>query len=138
MKRLTVTFCDGSHGAADNLPCGENSYQYKKLLLEALGKYEDAAEKGLLIHLPCKVGDIVYKPNPITRNEVVGIKIESISLTESGINISGRTTIKKYSFYCKPEDFGETVFLTFEEAEAVIKRLNVKSALADAETDYDR
>ena len=29
MERLTKTYSDGTHGAADNLPCGENSYTYK-------------------------------------------------------------------------------------------------------------
>lgn len=41
MERLTKTWDDGTHGAADKLPCGENSHEYKRLVLEALGKYED-------------------------------------------------------------------------------------------------
>lgn len=45
MKRLTKTYLDGTHGASDNLPCGENSYDYKNLLLEKLGKYEDLEER---------------------------------------------------------------------------------------------
>ncbi len=45
MKRLTKTYSDGTHGASDNLPCGENSYDYKSLLLEKLGKYEDLEER---------------------------------------------------------------------------------------------
>lgn len=65
MERLTKTYSDGTHGAADNLPCGENSYEYKGLLLEALGKYEDAEEQGLLLRLPCKVGDTVYVDSTI-------------------------------------------------------------------------
>lgn len=60
MERLTKTYSDGTHGAADNLPCGENSYEYKGLLLEALGKYEDAEEQGLLLRLPCGIGDTLY------------------------------------------------------------------------------
>ena len=52
MERLTKTYSDGTHGANDNLPCGENSYTYKDLLLEALGKYEDLEEQGLLLRLP--------------------------------------------------------------------------------------
>ena len=123
MERLTKTYSDGTHGAADNLPCGENSYTYKGLLLEALGKYEDAEEQGLLLRLPCKVGDTVYKPNPITLNEIVEIKIESIFITESKINISGRTTKMKYSFCCSPSDIGKTVFLTQAEAEQKLKEM---------------
>ena len=57
MERLTKTYSDGTHAAADNLPCGENSYTYKGLLLEALGKYEDLDEQGLLLRLPCKVDE---------------------------------------------------------------------------------
>lgn len=41
MERLTKTYKDGTHRAADNLPCGENSWEYKTLLLERLGAYED-------------------------------------------------------------------------------------------------
>ena len=60
MERLTKTYSDGTHGASDNLPCGENSYTYKGLLLEALGKYEDLDEQGLLLQLPCGIGADVY------------------------------------------------------------------------------
>ena len=37
MKRLTKTYADGTHGVADNLPCGENSYTFKDLLIHTLG-----------------------------------------------------------------------------------------------------
>lgn len=49
MERLTKTYSDGTHGASDSLPCGENSYGYKNLLIEKLGKYEDLEE---LIGIP--------------------------------------------------------------------------------------
>lgn len=52
MDRLTKTYSDGTHGASDSLPCGENSYDYKNLLIEKLGKYEDSEERGKLIILP--------------------------------------------------------------------------------------
>lgn len=41
MERLTKTYDDGTHAVADNLPCGENSWNYKELLLNKLGAYED-------------------------------------------------------------------------------------------------
>lgn len=41
MERLTKAYEDGIHVAADNLPCGENSWKYKELLLNKLGAYED-------------------------------------------------------------------------------------------------
>lgn len=54
MKRLTKTYSDGTHGASDSLPCGENSYDYKNLLIEKLGKYEDLEEQDRLVILSCK------------------------------------------------------------------------------------
>ena len=60
MERLTKNYSDGTHGASDDLPCGENSYDYKNLLIDKLGKYEDLEEQGRLVKLPCKVGDTVY------------------------------------------------------------------------------
>ena len=86
-------------------------------------EYARAEEQGLLLRLPCKAGDTVYKPNPITLSEIVEIKIESIFITESKINISGRTTKMKYSFCCSPSDFGRNVFLTKAEAEQKLKEM---------------
>lgn len=65
MERLTKTYSDGTHGASDSLPCGENSYDYKNLLIERLGKYEDLEEQGRLLKLSCKMGDTVYVDNTI-------------------------------------------------------------------------
>lgn len=104
MERLTKTYSDGTHGASDNLPCGENSYNYKNLLLEKLGKYEDLEEQGRLIKLPCKVGDDVYY--------ILGIP------NETPCTIG--TCIFKLSDIHK---IGKTVFLTKSEAEAKLKEL---------------
>lgn len=41
MDRLTKTYEDGTHSAADSLSCGENSWEYKRLLIERVGSYED-------------------------------------------------------------------------------------------------
>ena len=118
MERLTKTYSDGTHGASDNLPCGENSYTYKGLLLEALGKYEDAKEQGLLLQLPVPIGTTVYKFEPlaketkryikttITRYEVFDDSIWFTFANGLGRNIN---------------DFGKYVFLTKAEAEKKLK-----------------
>ena len=120
MERLTKTYSDGTHAAADNLPCGENSYTYKGLLLEALGKYEDAEEQGLLVRLPVSIGTTVYKFEPsvketkeyiktiITRYEIFDDSIWFTFANGLGRNI---------------EDFGKTVFLTQSEAEQKLKEM---------------
>lgn len=92
-------------------------------ILIALAEYEDLEERNLLLKLPVKIGSIIYKPNPIILNEIVEIKVESIFITEDRIDINGRTTKMKRSFFCNPSDFGETVFLTKEKAEQKLKEL---------------
>lgn len=39
MNKLTKKFGD-IYAPSDNLPCGENSYAFKDLLINTLGKYE--------------------------------------------------------------------------------------------------
>ena len=120
MERLTKTYSDGTHAAADNLPCGENSYTYKGLLLEALGKYEDAEEQGLMVRLPVPIGTTVYEFEPL--NKIVK-------------GCTARTVIKYTMYddsiwfnfadgYMKDiKDFGKTVFLTREAAEQKLKEM---------------
>lgn len=127
MERLTKSYSDGTHGAADTLPCGENSHEYKRLLLEALGNYEDLEAHGNLVKLPCNVGDSVYL--------LKGDRIMEIDVYEIHIWLSKRIifkTIKPFdtpngclAYTCEfsSDDIGETVFLTREEAEAKLKEL---------------
>ena len=146
MERLTKTYSDGTHGASDSLPCGENSYDYKNLLIEKLGKYEDLEEQGRLIKLPCKEaytksGDIVYL---IYDDEVVecthcGLSINPvdgkayITLATDEDVFPYRRPIPEYDL--EPTDWctntisaevgeiGKIVFLTKSEAEAKLKEL---------------
>ena len=133
MERLTKTYSDGTHGANDNLPCGENSYTYKGLLLEALGKYEDAEEQGLLLRLPCAVGSTVYViSSRYTKcskykeiwNDCYGCEDECDSHEEYYIHInhsvSDEWIVRNMNY------FGKTVFLTKEEAENKLKEMESK------------
>lgn len=115
MERLTKTYSDGSHGAADNLPCGENSYQYKELLLETLGKYEDAEEQGFLVKMPCKPGDTIYyvADGKITEKHVIGF------LYTNQLYI----VTEEFNFSCPAELIGHALFITREEAEAKLKEM---------------
>lgn len=114
MERLTKTYSDGTYGSSDSLPCGENSYDYKNLLIEKLGKYEDLEEQGRLIKLPCKIGDKVWHISGRAIKEDV---ISGIEYSYDGM------------FYIwSNEDtwlggFNDIVFLTKSEAEAKLKEL---------------
>ena len=123
MERLTKTYSDGTHGANDNLPCGENSYTYKGLLLEALGKYEDAEEQGLLLRLPCKVGTTVYNTtwwDDVTEKVKVGGKTFCRTVHKHKVS---KSTFSLLDIY----DFGKTVFLTKAEAEQKLKEMECES-----------
>ena len=115
MERLTKTYSDGTHGAADHLPCGENSYEYKRLLLDALGKYEDLEEQGRLLRLPCKVGDTIYyvADGKITEKHVNGF------LYTNQLYI----VTEEFNFKCPAAVIGHALFITRAEAEAKLKEM---------------
>ena len=120
MERLTERY--------DIAPDGESDVWVKQhdyiSAARKLCDYEDLEEQGLLVRLPCKVGDTVYVP---TRNFVSELRITLMSvdtndmamyfswLLNSGIypNLDG------FSGY----ELGKTVFLTREEAEKKLKEM---------------
>lgn len=77
---------------------------YKKL-----AAYEDAEEQGLLLRLPCKVGDSVYRfwyadgKAYKVQTQVIRTLANLVAIMESG-------------------EFGKSVFLSLEEAEAKLKK----------------
>ena len=68
MERLTerskntsmVWFKDNENSNMLLEPCEMSSHN-SRMAIEKLATYEDAEEQGLLIRLPCKVGDSVYR-----------------------------------------------------------------------------
>lgn len=109
-------------------------------LREKLKRYEDYEEQGLLIRLLCKVGDTVYVvTSPFNvfddieydenmKDEVYEAYVSSVSFYESGeqYRIYAKVTNHFIGAYFRECDFGKTVFLTREEAEA--KRAEMEGA----------
>ena len=119
MERLTKTYSDGTHGASDNLPCGENSYNYKNLLIEKLGKYEDLEEQDRLIKLPCKIGTEIYD---ITCWDDIEEKV--VVKGKAYYRIVRKHKVTKLPFtYSDIDDFGKTIFLTKSEAEQKLNEM---------------
>ena len=101
-------------------------------ILNKLGEYEDAEEQGLLLRLPCKIGDTVWAiTSPINLGfdegetlEVYKCVVESISFYNNR-----KHQIRLYSggvfvtWYVRVSDFGKQVFLTKEEAEQVLAKM---------------
>lgn len=127
MERLTKTYSDGTHGASDSLPCGENSYDYKNLLIERLGKYEDLEEQGRLIKLPCNRGDKIYfiKSAFSMAHFPIEAKVTNICGVDcdNDVMYSSITEYNKIDRRFRSSDIGKTVFLTKSEAEAKLKEL---------------
>jgi len=127
MERLTKAYSDGTHGASDSLPCGENSYDYKNLLIEKLGAYEDLEEQGRLVILPCNRGDKIYfiKSAFSMAHFPIEAKVTSICGIDcdSDVMYSSITEYNKIDRRFKSSDIGKTVFLTKSEAEAKLKEL---------------
>lgn len=85
-----------------------------------LMEYRKLEEQGLLLKLPCKVGDKVYAFD-YPRTDIVVVQeevVEKILVWVGGIEIE---TNDGFYFF---EHFGETVFLTREEAEAKLKEMS--------------
>ncbi len=131
MERLTKTYSDGTHGASDSLPCGRNSYDYKRLLIEKLGKYEDLEEQDRLLKLPCKVGDTVWDND---YGRPCAYTITAFSFGECEEYICEPVTTKEAVFYYAnssgsitgsfaESEIGKSVFLNESEAEAKLKEL---------------
>nr|DAL60386.1 MAG TPA_asm: hypothetical protein [Caudoviricetes sp.] len=92
------------------------------IMQEELKKYKDLEEQGLLVRLPCKVGDTVYVP---TRNFISELRIIMISVDMHGIYFGWKLNS---GIYPNLDGFsinklGKTVFLTREEAEKKLEEM---------------
>lgn len=89
---------------------------------------EDKIENGTLTEMPCKVGDTVYRPIITSKGkpaiwEIIVTSI-SIDIDKNGVSPSsyviGHLKRTRCGESADFHEFGETVFLTREEAEAVL------------------
>lgn len=128
MERLTEYMGNGEDYESIN-PI-DTPYEYGKANLQALinklAAYEDADEQGLLLWLLCKVGDTVYAFLS-TCNYFTECQINKIELKPT---LYGNTCYflepighRGCLYRCFEDDFGKTVFLTKEEAEAKLKEM---------------
>lgn len=112
---------------------GEREYR----VLDKLATYEDLEEQGLLVRLPCKVGDTVWVvTSPINvfgydecdedaEYEVYESFLSSVSYYASGeqFRIYAKVTNSFIAAYFRECDFGESIFLTREDAEKKLEEI---------------
>ena len=95
---------------------------------EKLARYEDAEQNKRLIVLPCKVGDTVYELSRLCNDKrfLPFIHKHVITAITTSHGKKGFGAVFYYegeigTHTIKLKDFGDTVFLTREEAEAALK-----------------
>ena len=133
MDRLTMTSDKGGLAFTFDLDitCEKSEIEKIVKLGEQLKHYEDLAEKGLLVELPCKVGDTIYK---IPSNAIYGLNIVNGHAENNRVYAQ---KVSKIEFYpsgyllktCDGMDcvieqlFNESWFLTKDEAMQALKEM---------------
>ena len=104
---------------------------YVRSIVTKLAEYEDLEKRGLLVRLPCKAGDSLYKVVEYAKEPIVEMQVTEVTFE----NIFGDKTIRietryydcnhriKYEDSYLSSDIGWRVFLTSEEAEAKLKEI---------------
>jgi hypothetical protein len=123
-------YCDSCSQGAGNCETIKN-------MIKKLAEYEDLEEQGLLVRLPCKVGDTVWVvTSPINvfgydeydgdaEYEVYESFLSSVSYYASGeqFRIYAKVTNSFIVAYFRECDFGESIFLTREDAEKKLEEI---------------
>ena len=111
---------------ANCMKCAEEHEQLAKWL-EELKSYKDLEEQGLLVRLPCKVGDTVYRVNAGAKQPIIPMTVSEIHFlcykNERAVRFDaiGKEDMGESCY--RLEDIGRIVFLTHEEAEKKLEEL---------------
>lgn len=128
MERLTQTSNKGGVAFTFDLDITCAQSEIKKILkvAEKLKNYEDAEEHGLLLRLPCKVGDTIYEVTYENRKYIIREHI-----VNQFVYIAYRKP--RIEIYCEGENgflsssitgqLDDGLFLSREEAEAKLKEM---------------
>ena len=104
-----------------------------KEAMEKLAGYEEAEEQGLLLKLPCKVGDVVYCEEKCNVHKgIQAFQITNILISQNKkgkwtkkyramLLLNGKTIDWQLNFDF--EELGKTVFLTKAEAEKALAEM---------------
>ena len=121
--------------------CVKDAEEHEQLAewLEKLKSYEDLEEQGLLVRLPVKIGDDIYKIPSKTNydlnvlngykanNRVYHQKVYSIVFSQRGWFVQcDKDSIHAPNVICVDVEYGKTWFLTREEAEKKLEEMKNK------------
>lgn len=121
-------------------PCEMSAHQ-SRLAIAKLAAYEQAEEQGLLLRLPCKVGDILYfaHHDRVISSEVLSVKYH-VEAENHGIFIRERLTIDVEGISAEIDfcEIGKTVFLSEAEAEAKLAEMEGAEPYRESEEDHGK
>ena len=128
MERLTERErnVDGTGVAKEEITDGLLKPFADKILTK-LAVYEDLEEQGLLVRLPCKVGDTVYRVNAGAKQPIIPMTVSEIHFlcykNERAVRFDaiGKEDMGESCY--RLEDIGRIVFLTHEEAEKKLEEM---------------
>ena len=116
--------------------CIDNNCNLVNEVCKKLAEYETLEEQGLLVRLPVKIGDDIYKiPSKANydlnvlngykaNNRVYHQKAYSIVFSQSGWFVQcDKDSIHAPNVICVDVEYGKTWFLTREEAEKKLKEM---------------
>lgn len=128
MERLTERErnVDGTGVAKEEITDGLLKPFADKILTK-LAVYEDLEEQGLLVRLPCKVGDTVYRVNAGAKQPIIPMTVSEIHFlcykNERAVRFDaiGKEDMGESCY--RLEDIGRIVFLTREDAEKKLEEM---------------
>lgn len=134
MERLTKRYIDeddGSKSIGVYVGCIVPEIYFEKekeyRAMDKLAEYEDLEEQGLLVRLPCKVGDTVYRVNAGAKQPIIPMIVSEIHFlcykNERAVRIDaiGKEDMGESCY--RLEDIGRIAFLTHEEAEKKLEKI---------------
>ena len=113
-------YCDSCSQGAGICKTVEN-------MIKKLATYEGLEEQGLLVRLPCKIGDTVYRVNAGAKQPIILMTVSEIHFlcykNERAIRFDaiGKEDMGESCY--RLEDIGKIVFLTREEAEKKLEEM---------------
>lgn len=131
MERLTVKRPDDEHAyCPPSAPCKTRCDDCKHMdkMMDKLAAYEEAEEQGLLLRLPCKVGDKAYYLHRVYLANA-GVWIDEIDEVEVDSFVLNINLFVNVSYYIGSEAFRmtltpyKTLFFTREEAEEALEKM---------------
>lgn len=111
----------------DNCSKGTGDCDRLKAMVNRLAKFEDLEEQGLLVRLPCEVGDTIYRVNAGAKQPIIPMTVSEIHFlcykNERAVRFDaiGKEDMGESCY--RLEDIGRIVLLTREEAEKKLEEM---------------